>query len=105
MCFIASKDITISLNCSFPNQAIPEPKKITKTALATASKDIREKFRRQVYEKMEEIESSLNAHKKYFNDIAEMKRRRQQAGLKNNDLNFIEKNVDGIDEIFEVKAY
>ena len=53
---------------------------------------------------MEEIESSLNAHKKYFNDIAEMKRRRQQAGLRNNDLNYIEKNVDGIDDIFEVKA-
>ena len=67
------------------------------------SKDLRDKFRRHVQEKMDEIESSLNAHKQYFNDIALMKKRRQLAGLRSRDLNYIERNVDLITDMQLIK--
>ena len=67
------------------------------------SKDLRDKFRRQVQDKMDEIESSLNAHKTYFNDIALLKRRRQLAGLRSRELNYIERNVDQVQDLHLIK--
>lgn len=47
-------------------------------------------------DKLDELEGSLNAHKQYFNEIALIKRKRAHAGLRNCDVNFVERNVDQI---------
>ena len=52
---------------------------------------------------MDEIESSLNAHKQYFNDIALIKRRRQLAGLRSRDINHVERNVDLVTDMQQIK--
>lgn len=94
------KGCTITLACSFPNQPDTQGQMVkgkpggTEKISMGQKKDILQKFKSEVEEKVIEIENNLGGQKEYFEYLSSIRVRREQAGLRNCDTNFIDRNID-----------
>ena len=93
----------ITLSCSFPNQ--PEIQQQAKGHdVAQMKKDMMSKFKLEIEEKIIEIENNLGGQREYFEYLSSIRQRREQAGLKNCDVNFIDRNIDQVQDFDNVKV-